>query len=75
MKLTKEVLAEIVSIFHAGLAGKDVSQDFRDLDLIIVNDEGGCPPECADFDQTTAKLTLSPSYLAAHPRASAWTEN
>lgn len=72
MKLTKEVLAEIVSIFHAGLSGKDVSQNFRDLDLEIVHGipevEGGTNPD-------VGKLTLSKEYLEAHPRGSSWVGN
>ena len=61
MKLSKEVLAEIVAIFHLGLAGKDVSQNFRDLDLAE--------------NEITGELTLSNDYLSTHPRGGEWTEN
>jgi hypothetical protein len=75
MKLAKEALLEIVAILQDGLVGsKDISQALRDLDLVVTDDSGGCPPECMDFDQNTAVLGLSPSYLSTHPRGE-WKEN
>ena len=55
MKLGPSVLLEIVSIVQHGLTtGDDVSQKFRDIDVVV------------DADDDT-KVRLSSEYIAAHP--------
>lgn len=57
MKLSPEVLLEIMAIVQDGLMGmKDASVGLRELDL--------SPGEDA--------MTLSPEYFASHPRAGTW---
>lgn len=60
MKLSKEVLIEIVSIVQDGiLEGRDISDGLRDLDLIQKEDQ----------------LNLSEEYVAQHPRANVWIDD
>lgn len=57
MKLSKEVLIEIMAILQYGiLRGEDVSENLRQLDLEVNGNE------------YLEELVLSPAYLATHPR-------
>jgi hypothetical protein len=69
MKLSKEVLLEIVALVQDGIFNdRDISDNLRQLDLeerlISTDREFGNPVE----------LTLSPGYIAAHPRVEIWPE-
>lgn len=58
MKLSSEVLLEIVAIFQSAvLEGKDASQQLRDLDLA---------------EKSDGTLGFSYNYLIEHPRATTW---
>lgn len=57
MKLAKEVLLEIVAVIQdALLKGKDASENMRQLDIVVGDDE----------------LILSEFYKMTYPRATVW---
>lgn len=60
MKLSKDVLLEIVSLIQDGIMnGKDISENLRQLDLSSSGEE----------------LTLSADYLEKNPRAATWVQD
>lgn len=72
MKLSPEVLLEIVSIFQdAMLNGTDASNQLRELDLSFVH---GIPKVEGGTNERVDTLILSQDYLDKYPRATVWPE-
>ena len=57
MKLSKEVLLEIMALVQDGiLYGQDISEKLREVDLLVINEE----------------LVLTEDYKTSNPRATVW---
>lgn len=64
MKLSKQVLLEIVALIQDGIINdRDISENMRQLDLVPASGNVPAPGD---------ELILTQEYLLAHPRASDW---